>query len=207
MPLRYFGKRGELRIQSGKGLSASSNHFFTVTFINMDFSGPMDRGNPDEIPVLDRGVLTSTTHYIQGPDDVVMAPLTITFTADLDDTANRNDLYDALGNPSGTSNGHWTVGGLSFANANGQSQIYNGSGTLVSTPVPFSIRHNRVDFVMLWRGGTPGTNDEGWAYREVYCAPRDIRITEGQDAVRLAVTGQCYGPASHITAFSAGSAV
>lgn len=207
MPLRYFGKRGELRIQSGAGLSASSNHFFTVTFVNMDFSGPLGRGTPDETAVLDRGLLTSTAHYVQGPDDVVMAPLNLTFTCNLDDTANRNDLYDALGNPSGTSNGHWTVGGLSFANTNGQSQIRNGSGTLVSTPVPFAIQHNRVDVLLLWRGGTPGTNDEGMAYREVYFPPRDIRITEAADSVNAALTGMCYGAVSHITAFSAGSAV
>jgi len=202
--MRFFGKRGELRIQSGP--VSGGSHYFGVTYVQMDLSGPIQRPVPDEIPVLDRGqLLASTTHYIQGPDDVVMAPLNVTFTAHLDDTMNRNDFYDALGNPSHTS--PWTVGGLSFAATNGRSQIFNGSGVLVSTPVPFLSTINRVDLAVLWRGGTPGTNDEGMIWRECYFPPQEIRITEAADAVAAAVTAWCYGSISHITAFSAMSAV
>lgn len=200
----YLGKRGELRIQSGV-VTASSNHYFSIGFVNMDFSGPLGRARPDETPMLDRGNLTSTAHYVPGPDDAIMAPVNVTFTATLDDAVNRTDLYDALGNPA--SNTPWTVGGLSFANTNGTSQILNGSNVLVSTPAPFDAAHDRVDVAVLWRGDNPGTNDEGWAYREVWFSPQNIQITESDNGVRMAATGWCYGAVSHITQFSAGSAV
>jgi len=171
----------------------------------MNFSGPEGRPRPDEIPVLDRGNLTSTTHYVQGSDDAVMAPLNVTFTADLDDAVNRDKLRLALGNPDRVS--PWAIGGLSFANTNGQSQILNGSGTLVSTPVPFDAAHDRVDLVVLWRGDTPGTNDEGRAFREVWFNPSQITLTETDVAVQIAATGWCYGAISSLSAFSGGSAV
>ena len=157
-----------------------------------------------EIPVLYRGILTSTTHFIQGPDDVLLAPLNVTFTAQLDDTVNRQKLYDAMGNPSGTV--PWTVGGLSFAHTNGRSQIINGSGVAISTPPTFLLQE-RVDLSVLWTGSIPGTNDEGFAWREVYFPLDQIRLTEAAEMVTIAAVGWTYGAVSHITAFSAGSAV
>jgi hypothetical protein len=203
--VRYFGKRGELRIQSGQGLTASSNHYFSVVFENMNFTGPVGRNRPEEVPVLDRGKLDTNTHYVQGSDEQVMAPIQISFAADLDDSVNRQDLRDVLGNPNRKS--PWTVGGLSFIKSNGQSQIYNGSGSLVSTPVPFDTLQDRIDVIVLWTGATAGSTDEGWAYREVWFNPSQVTVTESDTAVTIAATGFCYGAISGITGFSAGSAV
>ena len=186
-------------------MSASSNHFFEVLFANMNLTGPNQRPLPEEIAVLDRGNLDTNAHYVQGTDAVVMAPLQVTFTADIDDTTNKQSLRDALGNPDRKS--PWTVNALSFAKTNGLSKIYSGSGTLVSVPAPFNSAHERIDLVMLWRGGTPGTNDIGIAYREVWFPPDQQRLTESEQGVQMACTGFCYGAISWVTTFSAGSAV
>lgn len=207
MTQRYFGKRGELRIYSGETSvnCAGSLAFFKVGFVNMNFTAPEGRPRPEEIPVLDRGLIDANAHHVQGLDDVIMAPQNITFTADLDDTVNRDDLRAALSNPD--RNSPWTVGGVSFAANNGTSQLRNGFGSLVSTPSPFDSEHERVTLEVIWTGGTPGSNDTGRKYSEVWFSPDQVQLTESENNVQLAATGFWYGPVSHISAFSPGTEV
>ena len=207
MTQRYFGKRGELRIYSGvtSAGSAGDLFYFKVGFVNMNFAAPNGRPRPEEIPVMDRGLIDTNAHHVQGLDDAIMAPQNVTFTADLDDTVNRDDLERALSNPERVS--PWTVGGASFANTNGTSQIRNGFGSLVSTPSPFDSEHDRVDLEVIWTGGSPGSNDSGKRYAEVWFSPEQVNITESENNVQLAMTGFWYGSVSTISAFSPGSAV
>ena len=206
--MRYFGKRGELRIYSGvtSNGSAGDLFFFSVAFVNMDFTGPEKRPRPEEVVVLDRNLVDGNAHHVQGSDDVIVNPVQITFTADLDDTVNRRSLRDALGNMDRRD--PWTVNGVSFANTNGTSTLINGFGSTVSVPSPFDPVQDRVDVEVVWTGSTgDGSDDIGRNYDEVWFAWDQVQIRESDTAVQIAATGFCYGNISTILSFSPGSGV
>ena len=213
--MRYFGKRGELRIYSGKVTSAAGGagrYFYQVAFCDMNFSGPLNKPRPDEIVSLDRGMLNSYAHHIQGPDNPIIENVQITFTCSMDDQINKRQLVKALGNPERS---QWTFSGftcgvstvlstITWANVNGTTVLFNGYGSLVSTPPPFDPQQDRVNVCVLWNGSVPGTNDEGFQYSEVWFPAGQTRVVESENAVSLNVTGFCYGPVSAISVFPSG---
>lgn len=165
------------------------------------------RPRPDEILVLDRGVLNTYAHHIQGTDAAIMQPQQVTFTAMLDNTVNRFNLRRALCNPDRES--PWTVGGQTWSNVNGSTMIYNGAGSLVSTPLPYDVLQDRINIQVLWKGdpNNTGLSDLGLSMKEVWFQPAQIRVTEAADSVKMAVTGSIYGMISNISAFVAGTDV
>ena len=203
----YFGKFGVLRLFSGTNDGVGGKYYFQVAFEQLDFSVVAGRPRPDEIPVLDRGVLNTYTHHIQGPDVAIMAPQNVTFTAMLDNTVNRTSLRNALGNPD--RNSPWTVNGITWSNVNGTTSLINGAGSSVSTPLPYDTQQDRIHVLALWQGdpANTGTADIGIAARETWFQPGQIRLTEAADSVKLAATGWIYGPISSITAFDQGTTV
>ena len=202
----YYGKRGELRIYSGEPDGLGGVFYFRVAFAQMDFNAPLGRPRPDQLPVTDRGGVNRQAHYIQGPDDIILQPLNITFTANLDTEVNQQDLVRALSNPHRVN--PWTVGGVSWANTNGTSFLYNGCGSAVSVPLPDDPLHDRVDLAVLWRQDCDvGAQDAGFVYREVWFAPQQITVRETATAVQIAATGWWYGAISQVEAFPAGTAV
>lgn len=199
----YYGKKGELRIYSGSNASGV-NFFFRVAFAQMDLNAPMGRPRPDQLPITDRGVVNQYAHYIQGSDDIIMQPVNVTFTANLDTEVNRNDLIKAMSNPLRAS--PWTVGSSTWVNTNGTTQIYNGCGSLVSTPLPDDPLHDRVNLAIIWRELCSfGTVDTGFIWKETWFQPNQINIRETETAVQIAATGFCYGPVSQIASFPAGT--
>lgn len=205
----YFGKRGELRVIGNTTDGTGGKYYFKVAFVGMDFSVAGGRPRPDEIPVMDRGVLTSAAHHIQGPDTPIIAPVQVTWTCMIDNTTNRLNLRRVLSNPDRES--PWSVGGQTFTNTNGTSTQRNGYGSAISTPLPYDPDHDRLHVEVLWQGdpasGATGNDDWGLKMNEVYFQPAQQRITEAPEAVRLNVTGFIYGPISGITAFGAGTDV
>lgn len=199
----YYGKRGELRIYSGSNASGV-NFFFRVAFAQMDFNAPMGRPRPDQLPITDRGNVNAFAHYIQATDDVIMQPVNVTFTANLDTEVNRNDLVKAMSNPLRAS--PWTVGSTTWVNANGTTFIWNGCGSTVSTPLPDDPLHDRVHLAVLWREQcSVGLIDTGFRYAECWFQPNQINIRETETAVQIAATAWCYGPVSQITVFPSGT--
>ena len=61
-----------------------------------DFSGPLGDPKTEEILVLDRGKATADMHYIEGPEDALMAPLDVTFTTVITDGALTTYILDWL---------------------------------------------------------------------------------------------------------------
>lgn len=203
----YFGKFGKLFIYSGTNDGTGGKYYFQVAFEQLDFSVVGGRPRPDEIPVLDRGVLDTHTHHIQGPDAPIMSPQNVTFTAMIDNTVNRASLRQALGNPDRTV--PWTVNGITWSNVNGTTSLINGAGSSVSTPLPYDTQQDRINLLALWQGdpNNTGTADMGIACRETWFQPTQIRITEAADSVKLAATGWIYGPISAISAMDPGTNV
>ncbi len=205
--MAYFGKTGKLRLYSGSSDGTGGVYYFEVAFEQMDFTVVGGRPRPDEIPVLDRGVLNTYTHHVPGPDSPLVQPQNLTFTAMIDNTRNRNFLPNAMGNL--TRLPTWSVNGVTWSNVNGTTSLMNGFGSSVSTPLPYDTQHDRVHVLTLWQGDPQNTGllDFGFACRETWFQPAQVRITEAADSVKLAATGWIYGPISMISVFDAGTAV
>lgn len=201
----YFGKRGELRIYSGTLDGVGGKYYFKVIFEQMDLTFPAGRPRPDDLPVLDRGLLTSYGHFLQGPDTPLMNPVQVTFSCQIESTINRTELRRALSNLENES--PWTVGSTTWTDVNGTSIQYNGFGSAISTPPPYDPLQKRVNLETLWKVDETATSDIGFRLNEVYFRPDEVRIAEAADALRFQVTGRMFGPVSQITAFAAGTNV
>lgn len=202
MARRYQGKFGALQIRDAACYPLAGEdaygHVFTVGFEQMDLRAPEGRPRPAEIPVLDRGNLTSTTHYVQGSDVAVVQQQRLAFAADLDDAVNTSALRTALCNPD--RNDPWVVSGFTFSPVAGNRGILNGSGTSVATPVPFDMLQDRVDIWVLFYGTGSGKS-QGRVYRDCWF-PFDLQqLEELPDAVHLNATGWCFGQVSVISVF------
>src|SRR5262245_23801738 len=165
----YFGKRGELRLYSGATDGLGGFYYFSVAFEQGDLTFPAGRPRPDELPVLDRGVYTSFTHMLQGPDVPIIQPVQVTFTAQIESLVNRDNLMNALCNPLNIS--PWTVNGVTWTHVNGTTRLQNGFGSYVSTVAPYDPLQLRVNMATLWRSDDTGTSDTGFNLKEIYFRP------------------------------------
>ena len=199
----FYGKRGELRIYSGADDGLGGKYYFTVAFEQADLAFTGGRPRPDELPVLDRGVYTSFAHMLQGPDVPIIQPTQVTFTAQIESLVNRDNLFNALCNPLRLV--PWMVNGITWTNVNATTRLQNGFGSFVSTVAPYDPLQDRVNLLTLWRTDTTGTSDTGFAMREIYFRPDNIRVQEALDSLKFAITGLQYGPISTISTFDAGT--
>jgi hypothetical protein len=65
----------------------------------------------------------------------------------------------------------------------------------------------RVNLETLWTEGPNAVSSLGYRLSEVYFRGDQVRVQEAPDALRLNITGWCYGQISTITAFGAGTNV
>jgi hypothetical protein len=101
----FTNRSGKIRILDG----TATPKFLEIDFDAADFSGPIGRARTEEILKLDRGRVTADAHYIEGPDDKIMEPLTISFGALLTDLVVTDYLLDwmeILNGATATINGH-----------------------------------------------------------------------------------------------------
>ena len=75
--MKFTNKKGKIRLYDGAG----TPYYLEIDFDAGDFSGPMGAPKLEEILVLNRGNTDSDMHYINGPDDPLMEPVQISFTA------------------------------------------------------------------------------------------------------------------------------
>lgn len=201
----YFGKFGQMNLcyQSD---GAGGSYFYPIIFEGLDMNAVAGRARPDELPVMDRGVLNNYAHHIQGPDTPIIQPQALTFSCMIDNTFGRTNLLKALCNAAREN--PWQIGGITLSNLNGTTQLLNGAGSMVSTPLPYDHEQDRIAVEVLFRGdpnGGGGSDDYGFRFNEVWFQPASIRLVEAADSLKFNVTGSIYGPISQITAFGTGT--
>jgi hypothetical protein len=169
-------------------IEPSSGQHMEVAFVNMDLNGPEGPPRPEDIFRTDRGQLTSSAGYIQGPDDPALAPMNMTFSATIDDLVNRTALSDALAcNNAGLTN-TWPKVGISTKT---DSQRRAGlSGNFFAT-APFDDPVKKTVCVQVEYEQTAGNSYR--EYNEVYFDPVNISLNEAVDGVNLSMSGMIYG--------------
>ena len=203
--ITYFGKRGEMRLYYQTD-GAGGFYYFPLAFELLDMNAIAGRPRPDEIPVMDRGNLNPYSHHVQGPDVPIIQPQPLTFSCLIDNTYNRTNLLVALCNAPRIS--PWQINGITLSNINGTTFVYNGAGSLVSTPLPYDTQQDRITVEVLFRGdpnAPTGDDDYGHRFNEVWFQPGAIRLVEAPESYRFNITGSIYGPISQITALTSGT--
>jgi hypothetical protein len=187
--MKFTNRSGKLRLYDATG----TPWFLEVVFSGGDFSGPIGTPRVDEELQLNRSKVDSYAHYIKGPEERLLEPVEISFSAFLTDSQGiTDDLLDWL--EGGPVNAH------TLLTTKGATQRVAG----INNP-PFADSSKKafnLEF-LLDEGGV----DQGWKYAEVYFDPAAQNLSEGPNAVTLQLRGQCYGTVSRIAAFTAGTAV
>jgi hypothetical protein len=166
--------------------------FYTFKFSDGNLSAPEGRARVDEKFVLDRGRGSVGVSAIAGVDDPILNPLTLSFSARLDSTFNKDDLVQVLqcGNPNYDAN--WSLTGTGTKT---DTQYYDGSGTLTSFPAFEDSTKKTVSIQIIWsRGGV----QYGREYCGVYFSPEQQSLAESADGVVMSISGLIYENISQI---------
>ena len=185
-------QNAKIRLYDG----AETPYYLELDLDPGELSGPAGAPLTEEILVLDRGNMTADAHYIEGPDDKLMEPVPVTFSAVITDAAQTVYLLDWLA--AMNDNLATTVNGNTLTSTIGDSQR-NGA---VNNPA-FADANKEVcniEYLITMSGA-----DLGWKYMEVRFPMDQIQISEGDDAITVSLNGMCYGTITRLTGFTAGT--
>jgi hypothetical protein len=197
---KYTMKDGALRLYD----STATPFYLVLKFIQGDFTAPAGRARPEERLVLDRGILNTDGHYVDGPDDPILEPVQITFSLLLDESANKTKLRQAINADSADTTSGWTVGGDTWLTTKIDGTLISGSGASVAPPAFADDRKGTVDIEVLWND-PDGVGAVGMQYKGCYFSPEQQSLAEGEDGIPISLTAMCYGPIAEISAFTAGT--
>jgi len=188
----FQGKDGVIRLTE-HGNNATT-YQLDILFCEMDFTGPTSRPRTEETMRLNRGNFTTDTHFVEGPDDVRIAPIPISFSCRVADTENTRVVLD------------WLSGVTMIS---GTTQIYSrkGKSTIDGITLPTfydSTGKYAYRLEVLW--DTSGS-DHGFQYEEVYFPPGEQSIAESADGVMLNCSGMVYGDVTRIVALSTNTSI
>lgn len=195
----YTQRRTSMRILDGTG----TPQFLTIPFVQVGGSLTVNRPRPPQIPRLNRGVLDSYTHHTRGPEEELVSPVVMTFTAWLEEQL-AGVVIAALSNPYYAA--PWLVSTATFVTAMGTgASIRNGTGASFAPPqFGDDPLHVRVHVEHRLDGIVTGTNASVFRYEECYFPPDLITVTWGEECT-LSATYWCYGKITRLTAFTSGT--
>ena len=188
----FTSRKGKARLYDGTG----TPFFLELDFDLGDFNGPMGVPKTEEILVLDRNQATSDMHYIEGGDDVIMAPVPITFSAFIVDKTQVIYLLDWI---------DIMNGGLS-ASLNSNTLVTTAEDTLrdgTNNNPPFA---DATKLLCNLEYKLDGGTDIAWHYNELWLPADQQQISEAEDGVTIALNGQCYGTIVRDAAFTTSGA-
>lgn len=161
--------------------------YFIIRFVQMDLSITSGRARTEETMIHDRGRGSSLSHYISGPDDPIIEPTELSFSARLDTSINRTALLLAIqcGNPAYDT--AWDSAGTT---TKGDTDLTNGDASSFSIPSFDDSEKKTVCVQCLWEANSTKL---GKALHEVYFPLEQNNMNEAEDSLMLALTGQVYG--------------
>ena len=187
----FTNKNGALRLYD----STATPYYLEILFTGGDFTGPVGRPAVEEVLVLDRQNTTANMHYIEGSDARIMEPQGISFSGRAFDYAPCRFLLELL-------RGETTINSLTMVTTKGDTQ--NDSAN--ANPAFADSSKTTYNVEMRFTGAGSGSYEHlKLTYNEVYFEPSEQSVNEGEDAVTINMSGQCYGTIVHATgAFTTG---
>jgi len=178
-------------------LAPVDGQYFTVSFAQMDFSGPMGRPKVDEVLVLDRGKQGAKSHYIEAADGKIYVPQEISFSCFIDDVYNKSDILLALA--CGTlSTSRWdSIGVTSKGTTKNDGTNFN--------PAFTDATKKTVNVFMLFDESRAvaktQVKPQGVAYYEVYFPLEEQSVAESEEGTVLTCRGAVFGVIEGIHGF------
>ena len=188
----FKSKDGELRLYDGKG----SPRYLQILFTNADLSFPLSRGKPEEVLDMDRGNMNTDASYRNGPDEPIMAPLSVKFSGKIDDTVYSHALIQLL-------SGSTSVGSATKVYSTKAKSSLKVSGASVATKTFADSSKIAYNLQVAY----DGTVDFVYDLKEVYFPPDQQTLTEGEDGVKWEGNGLWYGSGGTKSAFTSGTAI
>ena len=198
--MQFSNKDGELRLYE----AGASNYYVSVLFTNADLTFPLGRPKVEEIMTLDRGNYDQNASYREGPDDVILEPLPVTFSGMLDDTGNTNVLVALLSGATQITSNNGALNDLALMLTTKGTTTLNIGSTAISTVLFADSSKIAYNMEVLW--DTAGS-DYGFKLTEIYFPPDQQTINETADGVTLTMNGLFYGSAVTQTTFTSGTSV
>mgnify|MGYP001588055976 FL=1 len=208
----FYLKVGRMRIYSGN----TPTPFYLEIPFRGTITAAVDRPSAEEFPILDRGRFTGDSHYVSGDDAALLGPVAVRFEFRLTYTnPNFQKLIDVIKSRSDASEGSGgaqatsfkTIGGNNWITSKGTTQIRNADplgSALFSTPLFTDDERWCCNVEVLWED-PQNVQDKQFKWAEVYFPPNQ-QITESDQAVMIAMEGECYGRITQGTIFTVGTA-
>lgn len=163
-----------------------------------DFSGPFGAPLVEEILELDRGNMNANALYRAGNDEALMAPVPVTFTIRLTDSAQTVNIKDWI---------RAMNDGLSTqVNSNTLETTETDSQRDGATANPAFADSNKSTCIIEYLITMSGT-DLGFNYEGIWLPADQQQISEAEDSITIAINAMCYGTITDITSFTAGTDV
>jgi len=163
-----------------------------------DFTGPLGAPLTEEILELDRGNMNANALYREGDDAKLMEPVPISFTIRLTDSSQtlniRNWLRamnDALATQVNSNTLETTETDTQRNGANANPAFADANKSTCA-----------IEYLITMSG-----TDMGLRYDGVWLPINEQKLSEGADAITIAISGMCYGTITDITGFTAGTDV
>lgn len=207
----YQSKFRTVRIYDGGTTGDSQNVLADSRYIvGVDVGSlplPLGRQRPDQVLNLSNGILDANSCIVNGPDDPILTPISVSFTFRFN--SRLKDHLKAWANPS--RNTPWQIGPDTWTPVTVIGSDINGLGATVALPPPTDIvrAQNLVDLYVEW-GASPGvagsvlTIQQG---RGFSVNADETTIDSNAEFVEVSGTGLLYGElgADKVAAFPGGT--
>ena len=184
--MKFTNKDAKIRLYDGTPVN---RWYIELCLDSGDFSGPIGIPEHDEILVLDRGQVTPCSHYISSNDSPVMEPVTISFSAIINDSQRFLFFMDWI-------EGKVVNGQTTLTTKNQYERILSGADLSFFDPEKkcFDLEYHLV--------GT--THNICYIFHEIYFKLSEQTFSEAEDGITLSLTGNCYGTIERSIDFSSG---
>jgi len=189
----FISKDGELRIYASHDAGAEVRNpgtpnrpYCKMLFVNGDYTGPIGRNRPEETLVLDRMKFDSNSHFVQGSDSAIADPLSMSFTFRAFDRLAGREIINWLASHKPTTSE------TLLSTLKGYSGLYDYAGTYWKTNDFTDTSKVCFDVEVKY---TPDAGGGPLCIKlhEVLFNQGDQTLNEGEDAVNISLTGNCYG--------------
>ncbi len=192
MARKYIDKDGELRFYDATATSAvPTGYYLKILFAGVDLNAPTGIPRVDEVLVLDRSTMDANAHYVEGPDDAMMAPMPLSFSCRITDVTSFDYLMD------------WLEGGT----VNGKTIVTTKGTTMrdgaTANPAFADSGKKALNVEMAFKAAG-GTVQVVFHYNETFFRLSECGIKEAADGTMLTLSGQIYGTIVRNAAFTAG---
>jgi hypothetical protein len=189
---KFTNRKGKIRIYDG----TATPFYLELDFDHGDISFPLGQPQTEELLILMRGTMDANAHYIEGPDDPMMGPLDLSFSAMLEDSAQTKWLLGLL-------LGDASVNSHTIVTTKGTTKRDGSNFNPAFSAATGSKKCLNVEYLL-----DGATNDIHLMFTEVNFPPAEQTIAESADGVNISIKGKIYGTITYNTSgFTSGTTI